>query len=133
MYHYLKWAALSLFFRRNLRYLLLLFLSVIGIFAIDAIHGDLKEFFVETGHREYLLSLLLFKWIGVLVLVGLLLFSLSRLGFSDPVRSKREEKKKGNDGKGEEGDPLMRRLEKFRGSRPLRRRSDLLVDRKKRR
>jgi len=40
MYHYLKWAALSLFFRRNLRYLLLMLVSMIGIYAADGIYHD---------------------------------------------------------------------------------------------
>ena len=133
MYHYLKWAALSLFFKRNLRSLLFILLSLIGIYGADAVYSDLVEYFTLTGREENLLYLLLGKWLVVAGLIGLLLYSVMRLGFSKEGGGKSEEKKKSvkpiAPSKPGEEDPVMKRLEKFREKPRLRRRSDLVMER----
>jgi hypothetical protein len=133
MYHYLKWAALSLFFKRNLRYLLFIFLSLIGIYGADAVYTDLVEYFTITERKESILYLLLGKWLVVAGLIGLLLYSIMRLGFSKEGGGKSEEKRKPSKPSAspvpEEEDPVMKRLEKFREKPRLRRRSDLVMER----
>jgi hypothetical protein len=135
MYHYLKWAALSLFFKRNLRYLLFILLALIGIYGADAIYSDLVEYFTLTGRKESLLYLLLGKWLVVAGLIGLLLYSVMRLGFSKGESGKSENKKKSVKPSAPsmpaEEDPVMKRLEKFREKPRLKRRSDLVMERMK--
>jgi hypothetical protein len=130
MYHYLKWAALSLFFKRNLRYLLFILLALIGIYGANAVYTDLVEYFTITERKESILYLLLGKWLVVTGLIGLLLYSIMRLGFS-----KGESEKKKNNVKpsapsipGEE-DPVMKRLEKFKEKPRLKRRSEVIMER----
>ncbi|WP_456393288.1 hypothetical protein [Nitratifractor sp.] len=140
MYHYLKWAALSLFFKRNLRYLMIIAVSLIGLYGIDALYRDFVDYFVQTGQRGYLLPLLLIKWGVVVGLIVLLLYSIMRLGFGRETE-KRSFKPKffGKERSGDKGeeadvaqeDAMMARLEKFRYKGRLRRKSDLLMERKK--
>jgi hypothetical protein len=135
MYHYLKWAALSLFFKRNLRYLILILVSIIGIYGVDAVYRDLVDYFVATGRKESILTLLTVKWTVVIGLTILLLISIMKLGFSkEEKRFWRSRVKR--DGEPEEKadpDPIMERLEKFREKKRLKRKSDLLIDRLKKR
>ena len=126
MYHYLKWAALSLFFRRNLRSLVFILISMIGIVGVDAIYSDLMEYFIVTDHKEGILYLLAGKWTIVIVFIILLLISVMRLGFSSwPSLPKRMKDKNS------EKDPIMERLEKFRKKEQLKHRSDLVIERLK--
>ena len=133
MYHYLKWAALSLFFRRNLRYLLLILISLIGIYGADAVYRDLVDYFVATGRNESLLTLLILKWVFVIALVALLLFSIMRLGFGRELGStsakKRPKSKQTPKDSFTGDDPVMQRLERFRDKKRLKRKSELLMER----
>jgi len=133
MYHYLKWAALSLFFKRNLRYFLFILLSLVGIYGADAVYTDLVEYFTITDRKESILYLLLGKWLVVAGLIGLLLYSIMRLGFSKEGGGKSEKKKKGVKptvpSTPAAGDPVMKRLEKFREKPRLKRRSERIMER----
>ena len=126
MYHYLKWAALSLFFRRNLRNLVFILISMIGIVGVDAIYSDLMEYFIVTDHKEAILYLLAGKWTIVIVFIILLLISVMRLGFSSRPSLPKRMKDKNS-----EKDPIMERLEKFRKKEQLKHRSDLVIERLK--
>jgi len=133
MYHYLKWAALSLFFKRNLRSLLFILLSLIGIYGADAVYTDLVEYFTITDRKESILYLLMGKWLVVAGLIGLLLYSIMRLGFFGG-KGEKSEKKKNNVkssalSKPAEEDPVMKRLEKFRDKSRLKRRSERIMER----
>ena len=133
MYHYLKWAALSLFFKRNLRYLLFILLSLVGIYGADAVYTDLVEYFTITDRKESILYLLLGKWLVVTGLIGLLLYSIMRLGFSKEESGKSGKKKKSVNptapSEPEEEDPVMKRLEKFKEKPRLKRRSEVIMER----
>jgi hypothetical protein len=133
MYHYLKWAALSLFFRRNVRYLLLILISLIGIYGVDAVYRDLVDYFVATGRGETLLILLILKWAVVLALVVLLLFSIMRLGFGRELKGtsprKKTKSRKISKDISPADDRVMQRLEKFRDKKRLKRKSELLMER----
>lgn len=127
MYHYLKWAALSLFFKRNLRYLLFIAVGFIGIYISDAIYTDMAEYALMTEQTEDISRYLLLKWIAVACFALLIVWSIFRLGF---VR-KKEEKKRKVDKSNLENDPYMKRLEKFRTPRKLRSKSQLLIEKKR--
>ncbi|WP_456457630.1 hypothetical protein [Nitratifractor sp.] len=134
MYHYLKWAALSLFFRRNLRYLLLILFSVIGIYAIDGIYHDLVDYAIATGRKGSILYFLAGKWVLVTLLSILFVYSVMHLGFGkESVAAKKEKKKrrdKVDDKKANAQEELvMQRLEKFKSKGRLKRRSDLVLER----
>jgi len=133
MYHYLKWAALSLFFKRNLRYLLLILLSLVGIYGADAVYTDLVEYFTITDRKESILYLLLGKWLVVTGLIGVLLYSIMRLGFSGGESGKSEKKKNNVKpsalSKPAAEDPVMKRLEKFKEKPRLKRRSEVIMER----
>jgi len=132
MYHYLKWAALSLFFKRNLRYLILILVSIIGIYGSDAVYRDLVDFFIATERKENILLLLIVKWTVVIVLTILLVISIMKLGFSKEEKLSWRKPKGGSEiSVGKEDDPLTERLEKFRGKKRLKRESDLLLERLK--
>jgi len=142
MYHYLKWATVGLFFRRNVRYLTLIAVGVVGIFLADAVYRDMADLAYKTGEPGKVGLYLTIKWAVVILCSATILFSIMRLGFS---RSKKgsKEKKRGRKSAKEKGvkkeeaiaadDPYMKRLEKFKGTRPLRRRSDLVLQKKKKR
>ena len=128
MYHYLKWAALSLFFRRNLRYIILILVAVAFIFLADAVYQDLADYQRAVGHPENILYLLIGKWIVILLSAGLLLFAISRLGFGGSRnRSAKQEK----DPPPETIDAIDRRLERFKGAQKLRSRSEILLEKRK--
>ena len=134
MYHYLKWAALSLFFRRNLRYLLLIFVSMIGIYAIDGIYHDLVDYAVATGRKEMILYFLAGKWVLVILLSILFVYSVMHLGFGKEGTPGKREKKKREDKVDEkrakaQEELVMQRLEKFKSKGRLKRRSDLVLER----
>jgi len=140
MYHYLKWAALSLFFKRNLRHLMVIAVSLIGLYGIDALYRDFVDYFVHTEQRGYLLPLLLIKWAVVAGLIVLLLYSIMRLGFGREIEKrsfkprffgKERLEEKGEKADVAQEDAMMVRLEKFRHKGRLRRKSDLLMERKK--
>ena len=76
MYHYLKWAALSLFLKRNIRYLIFIIISLIGIYGADAIYADLVDYFIVTDRKESLLYLLIGKWVTIAIMVLLLIVSI---------------------------------------------------------
>ena len=128
MYHYLKWAALSLFFRRNLRSIILILVSAAFIFLADAVYQDLADYQRAVGHPENILYLLIGKWIVILLSAGLLLFAISRLGFGGSrQKSKKQEKVLPS----ENIDAIDRRLERFKGAQKLRSRSEILLERRK--
>ena len=139
MYHYLKWATLGLFFRRNARYLLLIAIGVVGIYVADAVYQDMAQYAAAAGHPEKIGFYLLAKWIVVALLAGLVLFSIFRLGFSrsdgKKVKRAKEKKRAEKEAKKEriakEEEAIMRRLEKFKEPRKLRRRADLVLEKKR--
>ncbi|WP_456451973.1 hypothetical protein [Hydrogenimonas sp.] len=128
MYHYLKWAALGLFFRRNVRYLVLMGVGFLGIFVADALYEDMADFAAKAGRTEKIAAYLAFKWAAVVFFAGLVLFSATQLGFaSEPKKGKAKEKKTPP----AKNDPIMRRLEKFKAPKRLRHRSDLILQKRR--
>ena len=130
MYHYLKWAALSLFFRRNLRYIILILVAVVFIFLADAVYQDLADYQRAVGHPENILYLLIGKWIVILLSAGLLLFAVSRLGFGG---SRNKSTKREKNLPPETIDAIDQRLDRFKGSQKLRNRSEILLEKRKKR
>ncbi|WP_456451075.1 hypothetical protein [Hydrogenimonas sp.] len=129
MYHYLKWAALGLFFRRNLRYLVLMGVGFVGIFVADAVYEDMADFAAKAGRTESIATYLMLKWAAVAFFAGLILFAATRLGFaSEPRKGGAKEKK----APPEPNDPIMKRLEKFKTPKRLRHRADLVIEKRKR-
>ena len=129
MYHYLKWAALSLFFRRNPRYIVLIIAALILIYFSDTVYRDLVDYQRAVGHPEKILYLLAGKWIAILFAVGLLLFGISRLGFGGG--RKKGSKKDQASPSSEKIDAIDRRLERFKGSEKLRSRSEVILEKRK--
>ena len=129
MYHYLKWAALSLFFRRNLRYIILIVVALVLIYFSDAVYRDLADYQRAVGHPENILYLLAGKWIVILFGVGLLLFGISRLGFGG-ARNKGKKKEKAAPSP-EKVEAIDRRLERFKGAEKLRSRSEIILENRK--
>jgi len=134
MYHYLKWAALSLFFRRNLRVLLLIAFSFLGILFLNNVYQDIVAYAQASGHKDALLYLLIGKWGILLFLFVLMLYGLSRLGFGKEkgkegaTRAQSSKKSASTLPDAKEDARIMQRLEKFREPRRLRRKSDLLME-----
>ncbi len=128
MYHYLKWAALSLFFRRNFRYVILILVAAAFIFLSDAVYQDLADYQRAVGHPENILYLLIGKWIVIVLSAGLLLFAISRLGFGG---SRKKSKKQEKVLPSENIDAIDRRLERFKGPQKLRSRSEILLEKRK--
>jgi len=140
MYHYLKWAAISLFFKRNLRSLILMALALLGIFVLNAVYGDLVDYLVATRRQEQILTLLLVKWLLILILAGVLVYGALGLGIS---RAKEQEKPKKRPKKSlpnplkpisettkeANEERIRKRLEKFKDPRKLRRKSDQIIER----
>ena len=135
MYHYLKWAALSYFFKRNLRYILLILISLIGIYGSDAIYQDLRDYALSTDQKHLVLYFLIGKWLIVLALALLLVYGIMKLGLARDFKSEKRDRKRFKDANKkrieEQEDAMAKRLEKFRGTKRLRRRSDLLLERMK--
>ena len=136
MYHYLKWAAFSLFLKRNLRYLLFILVSILGIYGADAIYRDLVDYAVATGQKGVILYLLLGKWSIVIALSILLVYSIMRLGFGKegPINSEKKRGKDSSKGNGSrkeerEEDPILQRLEKFKTKGRLKRHSEGVMER----
>jgi len=138
MYHYLKWAALSLFFRRNLRWILLIFVALILIFFSDAIYRDLADYQRAVGHPENILYLLIGKWVLILLASGSLFFAISRLGWGRVREDMEKEKRKQKPPPPPPPSPVKieaidKRLKSFKGSRKLRNRSEILLEKRKKR
>jgi hypothetical protein len=138
MYHYLKWAALSFFVKRNLRYLVAILLALGGIYGSDAIYQDMKDYALATDQKELVIYFLIGKWVLILLLAGMFLYSVMQLGFgrNGTVDKKSRRKPEGTDkpqSRDFEDDPIMKRLEKFRTRRDLKRRSDLILEKRKKR
>ncbi len=123
MYHYLKWAALSLFFRRNLRYLLLIVISIAGIYISDALYEDMARFSALSGESANIGRYLLMKWAAVLFFTAVIAWSIMRLG----LRVSKSPEKKDNI-KTAQNDPYLKRLEKFKTKRSLRSESDIVIE-----
>ncbi len=123
MYHYLKWAALSLFFRRNLRYLLLIAVSIAGIYISDALYEDMARFSALSGESGKIGRYLLMKWAAVLFFSAVTVWSIMRLGLGV---SKSAEKKGSRETV--QNDPYLKRLEKFKTKRSLRSESDIVIE-----
>ncbi len=126
MYHYLKWAALSLFFRRNLRYLLLIVISIAGIYISDALYEDMARLSSLSGENANIGRYLLMKWAAVLFFTAVIVWSIMRLGLGV---SKSSEKKEDN--KTAQNDPYLKRLEKFKTKKNLRSESDIVIQSRK--
>ncbi len=123
MYHYLKWAALSLFLKRNIRYLLLIVVSIAGIYISDALYEDMADLLTRTDRSGDIAGYLLMKWAAVLIFGALIVWSIMRLGFTkEPKGAKRSEKPANSD------DPYLKRLEKFKNREFLKSKSDLLIE-----
>jgi|GEM_PF-944808 len=138
MYHYLKWAAVSLFFRRNLRYLVLIAVGFVGIYVTDAVYEDMADFAAKSGQTGAIGTYLLIKWAAVLAFGALILFSIMRLGFSGGKRGRKKEPKERAPKKPKpaeipDDDPIMKRLERFKNPEPLRRKSDMVIEKRRRR
>jgi flagellar biosynthesis/type III secretory pathway M-ring protein FliF/YscJ len=135
MYHYLKWAALSYFFKRNLRYILLIAIALIGIYGSDAIYQDLKDYALSTDQKNLVLYFLVGKWVIVFALALLLVYGIMKLGLARDSKSEKKGRKRFKDVNkkriDEQEDAISKRLEKFRGTKRLRRRSDILLERMK--
>ncbi|BDY13874.1 hypothetical protein [Hydrogenimonas cancrithermarum] len=127
MYHYLKWAALSLFFKRNIRYLIFLLIGLIGIYVADAVYQDMVEFSVVSKETGNIGKYLLMKWIAVLFFSGMVVWSIFKFGFGRKSASK---EKRSNEAV-LENDPYMKRLKKFKTPKKLRSKSDLLIEKKR--
>jgi len=123
VYHYLKWAALSLFFRRNLRYLLLIVISIAGIYISDALYEDMARFSALSGESANIGRYLLMKWAAVLFFTAVIVWSIMRLG----LRVSKSTEKKDNI-KTAQNDPYLKRLEKFKTKRSLRSESDIVIE-----
>ncbi|WP_457596624.1 hypothetical protein [Hydrogenimonas sp.] len=136
MYHYLKWAAVGYFFRRNARYLILIVVGAAGIYVSDAVYEDLADFAAKTGRTDAIAGYLLAKWAAVALFLGLILFSIMRLGFERkkerPGRFAAKSSKSSKSVEPGADDPVMRRLEKFRTPERLKKRADLIVEKKRR-
>ena len=132
MYHYLKWAALSLFFKRNFRYLLLIVAGFVGIYVADAVYRDMAEYSVMTEQTENISRYLFLKWIAVLFFAGMIVWSIFRLGFSSSKGDKKAKKEKKRR-EPEPDDPYMKRLEKFKTPKKLRSRTDLMIEKRRKR
>ena len=135
MYHYLKWAALSYFFKRNLRYILLILIALIGIYGSDSVYQDLKDYALATGQKEAIFYFLIAKWVVRIALIFLFVYSLMKLGVGKEKELKTSKKARRVDSKtvadDVQSDEISKRLEKFRGTKPLRRRSDLIMEKVK--
>ncbi len=131
MYHYLKWAALSYFFKRNFHYIFLILIALFGIYASDSIYQDLKDYAIATKQKDFIVYYLIAKWVIRVVFIILLIYSIMNLGVKKGSESKVKRKTPQTLGdKFNSGidDDISRRLEKFRGSKPLRRRADIIVE-----
>ena len=129
MYHYLKWAALTLFLKRNLRYLLFILVGFVGIYVADAVYRDMAEYSVMTEQTGDISRYLLLKWIVVILFGTLIVWSVFKLGFDGKRRTKEKKERAATP----ENDPYMKRLEKFKTPRRLRSKSELLLEKKKKR
>ncbi|WP_457605537.1 hypothetical protein [Nitratifractor sp.] len=141
MYHYLKWAALSLFFKRNLHYIALILVSATGILATNAIYQDLVDYAIAINKKSMILFWLAGKWLLILFFSLLFLYSFFQLGFrTDSSRSRKQKGRGGKAGSKQSGNEpghelspkekyLDQRLEKFRHRGKLRRKSDLMMER----
>ncbi len=126
MYHYLKWAAFSLFIKRNMRYLLLIVVSIAGIYLSDALYEDMARFLAMTGESGKIAKYLLMKWAAVLFFCAVIVWSIMRLGIAKESSSA---KKSGKKIKAD--DPYLKRLEKFKTPKKLRSKSDLVIESRK--
>lgn len=132
MYHYLKWAALSLFFKRNLRYLALIALSIIAIYILDALYEDIADLLAKSGRSEEIAKYLFMKWGAASLFASLIVWSIMRLGLSGSAKKSPTEKKEKEKEK-VESDPYLKRLEKFKNSKQLRSKSEILIESRKKR
>ena len=123
MYHYLKWAALSLFFKRNMRYLLLILISIAGIYISDALYEDMARYSAMSGETGKIGGYLLMKWAAVLFFAALIVWSIMRLGLGAKRSTDRKESKKIA-----QDDPYLKRLEKFKTKKRLRSESDMVLE-----
>ncbi len=135
MYHYLKWAALSLFFRRNLRYILMIVTGIVGIYLADAIYQDMAQYAVMTKKSDAIAGYLWIKWIAVILFTAMIVWAVMRLGFAQK-KEKKAESKKGKKRKETksipEDDPYMQRLKKFEKIDKVRSKSDIILEKRKR-
>ena len=132
MYHYLKWAALSLFFKRNLRYIVLIVIGFVGIFIADAVYQDMAQYALMTKKSGMIIRYLWMKWSAVLIFSALILWSIMRLGFARKSASKKESKKPRKTKKIPEEDPYMKRLKKFEDIEKVRSETEILLEKKRR-
>jgi len=123
VYHYLKWALVALFWKRNLKYLLLILLGVAGIYLSDALYGDMVEYAAVAHKEDEILKYLAMKWLAVILFIALILWSISRLGFDRALPDIEKRPKK-------ENDPYLNRMEKFLHKKSLDSKSEKILKRK---
>jgi len=129
MYHYLKWAAFSLFLKRNLRYLVFILISLVGIYGIDGIYRDLADYALAMDRKGWILYFLIGKWTVVIALSILLVYSVMHLGVSRESSAEKRRSAAEKERIKAQEDAVMERLEKFRNKGRLRRKSDLVLER----
>jgi hypothetical protein len=135
MYHYLKWAALSLFFKRNLRYIVMIITGIVGIYLADAIYQDMAQYAVMTKKSDAIAGYLWTKWIAVILFTAMIVWAVMRLGFAQKKEKnakRKKEKKRGREKKIPKEDPYMRRLKKFEKVDKIRSKSDIILEKRKR-
>ncbi len=134
MYHYFKWAALSLFFRRNLRYIVMIVVGVFGIYLANAVYDDMAQYALITKKSSAIAKYLWIKWAAVSIFFIMIVWSVTRLGFARKKVSKKKSAKMGFRLKaGKENnkeDPYMKRLKKFKNKERLRSRSDIILEKR---
>ena len=129
MYHYLKWAAVGLFLRRNLRVLGIILLAAAMILLSDWIYRDLVDYNLAIGHKDRLWVLLLGKWVWIVCWAGVLVWGVFRIVPSGRGKRSSETKRPKSSEQLRRVETLDRRLEKFRHGK-VRRRSEILLEKK---
>ncbi len=123
MYHYLKWAAFSLFLKRNLRYLLTIAAAFAGIFITDALYEDISAYYIAANNGDEIFRYLFIKWIAIALFVAIIFWSIIKLGFGRSGKKSLKNKKESVLPE----DPYTRRLEKFNSKKSLLSKSDLVI------
>ncbi|WP_456431883.1 hypothetical protein [Nitratifractor sp.] len=129
MYHYLKWAAVGLFLRRNLRVLGIILLAAAMILLSDWIYRDLVDYNLAVGYKDRLWILLLGKWVWIVCWAGVLVWGVFRIVPSGRGKRLSETKRPKGSEQLRRVDTIDRRLEKFRHGK-VRRRSEILLEKK---
>jgi len=162
MYHYLKWAALSLFIKRKLKFIAIILFSLIGLYMINGIYSDLVDYAIAIDKKRLILFFLIGKWSLVIIFLTSLIYGVFKLvsskdkkgkskkqdkeakqesiNIKEEIKAKKESIKEvikksiGAKDERPKEEILKERLSKFEyNGKPLRRRSDILIEELKRR